>query len=121
MKFRPCIDLHCGRVKQIVGGTLRDEGNAAAENFVSDLSAAHYAEMYARDGLAGGHVIMLGPGNAEAARAALAARVRPRRPRARADSPEEDAGTAGTPAGSRSAAGSRRRTRPSGSPPARRT
>lgn len=73
MKFRPCIDLHCGRVKQIVGGTLRDEGNAAAENFVSDLSAAHYAEMYARDGLTGGHVIKLGPGNEEAATAALAA------------------------------------------------
>jgi len=116
MKFRPCIDLHCGRVKQIVGGTLRDEGNAAAENFVSDLSAAHYAAMYARDGLAGGHVIMLGPGNAEAARAALAARVPPApttRARARAG---PAAGTAGTPAGSRSAAGSRRRTRPSGSP-----
>ena len=42
MKFRPCIDLHHGKVKQIVGGTLRDdEGSAPAENFVSDLSAQH--------------------------------------------------------------------------------
>ena len=55
MKFRPCIDLHHGKVKQIVGGTLRDdEGSAPAENFVSDLSAQHYAEMYRRDGLTGG-------------------------------------------------------------------
>ena len=68
------IDLHHGKVKQIVGGTLRDdEGSAPAENFVSDLSAQHYAEMYRRDGLTGGHVIKLGPGNEEAARAALAA------------------------------------------------
>ena len=74
MKFRPCIDLHNGKVKQIVGGTLRDdEGSAPAENFVSDLSAQHYAEMYRRDKLTGGHVIKLGPGNEEAARAALAA------------------------------------------------
>ena len=74
MKFRPCIDLHHGKVKQIVGGTLRDdEGSAPAENFVSDLSAQHYAEMYRRDKLTGGHVIKLGPGNEEAARAALAA------------------------------------------------
>ena len=71
MKFRPCIDLHEGRVKQIVGGTLTDGG--AAENFVSDKSAEHYAQLYARDRLTGGHVIMLGPGNADAARAALAA------------------------------------------------
>ncbi|KAH8064770.1 1-(5-phosphoribosyl)-5-[(5-phosphoribosylamino)methylideneamino]imidazole-4-carboxamide isomerase [Aureococcus anophagefferens] len=56
MKFRPCIDLHSGKVKQIVGGTLRDDGNEAAENFVSELTAAHYAEMYRADGLTGGHV-----------------------------------------------------------------
>ena len=68
--FRPCIDLHEGKVKQIVGGTL---GEAALRtNFVSDRSAAWFAELYRRDGLAGGHVIMLGPGNESEARAALA-------------------------------------------------
>ena len=71
MKFRPCIDLHNGRVKQIVGGSLDDSG--AKENFVSDKGAAYYAEMYRRDGLAGGHVIMLGPGNEDEAMAALKA------------------------------------------------
>ncbi|KAH8084511.1 1-(5-phosphoribosyl)-5-[(5-phosphoribosylamino)methylideneamino]imidazole-4-carboxamide isomerase [Aureococcus anophagefferens] len=73
MKFRPCIDLHSGKVKQIVGGTLRDDGNEAAENFVSELTAAHYAEMYRADGLTGGHVIMLGPGNRDAAMDAVRA------------------------------------------------
>jgi phosphoribosylformimino-5-aminoimidazole carboxamide ribotide isomerase len=53
MKFRPCIDLHGGVVKQIVGGTL-NESEAPTENFVSDLSAAHYASLYKRDGLVGG-------------------------------------------------------------------
>lgn len=57
MKFRPCIDIHNGRVKQIVGSTLLGEN--AAENFVSDLGAAHFAKMYRRDGLTGGHVILL--------------------------------------------------------------
>lgn len=57
MKFRPCIDIHNGRVKQIVGSTLL--GEKAAENFVSDLGAAHFAKMYRRDGLTGGHVILL--------------------------------------------------------------
>src|SRR5450631_4320499 len=69
--FRPCIDLHEGRVKQIIGGTLAESG--LRTNFVSDRSAAYYAELYRRDGLAGGHVIMLGPGNEEQARAALRA------------------------------------------------
>lgn len=69
--FRPCIDLHEGRVKQIVGGTLNDEG--ASENFVSDQPADWYAARYRDDQLTGGHVIKLGPGNDEAARAALAA------------------------------------------------
>jgi len=74
MKFRPCIDLHQGRVKQIVGSTLT-EGDASAlrTNFTSELPPAHYAEMYRRDGLTGGHVIMLGPGNEAAASEALAA------------------------------------------------
>ena len=69
--FRPCIDLHEGKVKQIVGGSLGDSG--LRTNFVSDHSAAWFAELYKRDGLAGGHVIMLGPGNETEARAALAA------------------------------------------------
>ena len=70
-QFRPCIDLHEGRVKQIVGGSLSDEG--ADENFVSDLPSSHFASMFADDKLTDGHVIMLGPGNADAAREALAA------------------------------------------------
>lgn len=59
MKFRPCIDIHNGRVKQIVGDTLRDYGDAAKENFVSEQNACFYAEMYKKDGLKGGHVILL--------------------------------------------------------------
>ncbi len=72
-KFRPCIDLHQGKVKQIVGGTLRDDDEGPRENFVSEHDAAWYASHYRRDGLTGGHVICLGPGNAEAARDALLA------------------------------------------------
>ncbi len=72
--FRPCIDLHEGQVKQIVGGSLRDEpGSAPRTNFCSDEPAAHFARRYREDGLAGGHVIQLGPGNDAAAREALAA------------------------------------------------
>ncbi|MBL6921294.1 MAG: phosphoribosylformimino-5-aminoimidazole carboxamide ribotide isomerase [Akkermansiaceae bacterium] len=70
-KFRPCIDLHEGKVKQIVGGTLNDEG--AEENFVSKKSPSWYAEKFCESGLKGGHVIQLGPGNLQAAREALAA------------------------------------------------
>ena len=69
--FRPCIDLHDGKVKQIVGGTLQDSGMPAT-NFVSALPPAHYAELYRRDGLTGGHVIQLGKGNDNAAKEALA-------------------------------------------------
>jgi phosphoribosylformimino-5-aminoimidazole carboxamide ribotide isomerase len=69
MKYRPCIDLHNGKVKQIVGGSLKDDG--AVENFVSDRSASYFAEMYKRDGLTGGHIVMLGPGNEEEALKAL--------------------------------------------------
>lgn len=72
-KFRPCIDLHDGKVKQIVGGSLRDDGAGLRENFVSDESAGSFAARYKADGLAGGHVIKLGQGNDEAAREALAA------------------------------------------------
>jgi len=71
-RFRPCIDLHEGKVKQIVGSTLI-EGSAARENFVSDKPARWFAELYKRDALGGGHVIMLGKGNDDAAREALAA------------------------------------------------
>lgn len=70
-QFRPCIDLHEGRVKQIVGGSLSDRG--AIENFVAEQPADWFAKRYLRDGLHGGHVIQLGPGNEGAARAALAA------------------------------------------------
>ena len=77
MLFRPCIDLHAGKVKQIVGATLKDATAAtsasAEENFVSELPAAHFAARYRDDGLRGGHVIMLGPGNEEAALSALRA------------------------------------------------
>lgn len=68
--FRPCIDLHEGKVKQIVGGTLDDAGGPRT-NFVSERSSRWYAELYRRDGLRGGHVIMLGPGNDAAALDAL--------------------------------------------------
>ena len=70
--FRPCIDLHDGRVKQIVGGTLGGR-DGLRTNFVSEKPGAWYAALYRRDELKGGHVIMLGPGNESAARAALAA------------------------------------------------
>jgi phosphoribosylformimino-5-aminoimidazole carboxamide ribotide isomerase len=71
--FRPCIDLHEGKVKQIVGGSLTGSSAALQTNFVSQHSSRWYAELYKRDNLFGGHVIMLGPGNEAAAREALAA------------------------------------------------
>ena len=70
--FRPCIDLHEGKVKQIVGGSLSDECGLRT-NFISEHSSSWYAELYRRDGLPGGHVIMLGPGNEAAAIEALKA------------------------------------------------
>ncbi len=73
MKFRPCIDLHQGKVKQIVGGTLTDQALAVRENFVSEHGAAYYAAMFKTDGLTGGHLIMLGSGNDMEARRGLAA------------------------------------------------
>lgn len=73
MRFRPCIDLHDGRVKQIVGSTLSDSQATLHTNFSSDLPPTHYATLYRRDNLRGGHIIMLGGGNEEAAREALAA------------------------------------------------
>jgi phosphoribosylformimino-5-aminoimidazole carboxamide ribotide isomerase len=71
--FRPCIDLHEGKVKQIVGGTLSNEPGALRTRFVSPHPAAWYAELYRRDRLQGGHVILLGPGNETEARNALRA------------------------------------------------
>ena len=69
--FRPCIDLHEGKVKQIVGGSLSDDPAKLRTNFVSEQSGAWFAELYQRDGLKGGHVILLGPGNEAAAHEAL--------------------------------------------------
>ena len=59
MKFRPCIDIHNGKVKQIVGGSLNDSNEGTAENYVSDKDAAYYAALYADMGLSGGHIAML--------------------------------------------------------------
>jgi phosphoribosylformimino-5-aminoimidazole carboxamide ribotide isomerase len=80
MEFRPCIDIHNGKVKQIVGGSLRDEGDCARENFVSEQDAAYYAGLYREKGLANGHIILLNPPSSEyyaktlqQAKAALAA------------------------------------------------
>ena len=72
-KFRPCIDLHNGTVKQIVGGSLSKDGVGLKTNFESDQPASYYAEIYREDNLQGGHVIKLGAGNDVAARQALAA------------------------------------------------
>jgi phosphoribosylformimino-5-aminoimidazole carboxamide ribotide isomerase len=69
--FRPCIDLHNSRVKQIVGGTLGADGDRLRTNFVAPQSAGWFADRFRRDGLTGGHVIMLGPGNEHAANEAL--------------------------------------------------
>lgn len=61
MRFRPCIDIHNGKVKQIVGGSLKDQGDQARENFVSEKDAGFYADLYRADGLQGGHIILLNP------------------------------------------------------------
>jgi phosphoribosylformimino-5-aminoimidazole carboxamide ribotide isomerase len=74
MKFRPCIDLHNGEVKQIVGSTLTEDKQVSlTTNFVSEMPSSYYAKMYKDDKLTGGHVIMLGPGCDNAAREALQA------------------------------------------------
>ena len=65
MKFRPCIDIHNGKVKQLVGGSLKDKGNQADENFVSEKDAAYYANLYKKDGIKGGHIIILNAGGSE--------------------------------------------------------
>lgn len=73
MNFRPCIDLHDGKVKQIVGSTLGYDNKEVVENFTSDQDSSFYASLFLQNNLTGGHVIMLGPGNEEAAISALEA------------------------------------------------
>lgn len=65
MRFRPCIDIHNGKVKQIVGGSLTDENNQAKENFVAVQDAGFYARMYRDSGIQGGHIILLNPAGSE--------------------------------------------------------
>lgn len=65
MDFRPCIDIHNGSIKQIVGGSLRDEGDAATDNFVSDQDGSFFANYYKSYGLKGGHIILLNPKSSE--------------------------------------------------------
>jgi len=72
MKFKPCIDLHDGKVKQIVGKSLSGNDNLIT-NFVSEKTSSWFAELYKKDGLSGGHLIMLGKGNEKAAKEALSA------------------------------------------------
>lgn len=59
MEFRPCIDIHNGQVKQIVGSSLSDDKDFAVDNFVAKKSADYYADMYKEHGLRGGHIILL--------------------------------------------------------------
>jgi phosphoribosylformimino-5-aminoimidazole carboxamide ribotide isomerase len=74
MQFRPCIDLHDGKVKQIVGSTLKDdEPESLQTNFTAKHPSSWFAELYRKDHLTGGHIIKLGPGNEDAATEALAA------------------------------------------------
>ncbi len=65
MEFRPCIDIHNGKVKQIVGGSLRDQGNLANENFVANQDADYFAALYRDAGIRGGHIILLNPAGSE--------------------------------------------------------
>lgn len=65
MEFRPCIDIHNGKVKQIVGGSLKDAGNQAVDNFVSERDADYYAALYRDAGIRGGHIILLNPVGSE--------------------------------------------------------
>lgn len=65
MKFRPCIDIHNGKVKQIVGGSLLDKGNQAVDNFVSEQDASFYGDLYKKSQLKGGHIIILNPVGSE--------------------------------------------------------
>jgi len=75
MEFRPCIDIHNGKVKQIVGSSLKDAGNFADENFVADKTAGYYAGLYFGDGIKGAHVIMLNASGSEYYEATKAASI----------------------------------------------
>ena len=61
MRFRPCIDIHNGKVKQIVGGSLQDQGDQAQENYVAEQDAPFFARLYQSRGIRGGHIILLNP------------------------------------------------------------
>ena len=65
MRFRPCIDIHNGKVKQIVGGSLKDEGDQAITNFTAEVDADYFAEKYKSDNLRGGHIILLNATDSE--------------------------------------------------------
>lgn len=65
MRFRPCIDIHNGKVKQIVGASLTDQDNQARENFVSEQDASFYAGLYRDGGISGGHIILLNPAGSD--------------------------------------------------------
>lgn len=65
MEFRPCIDIHNGKVKQIVGGSLKDAGDQAKENFVASHDADYFARIYQEKGIVGGHIILLNPATSE--------------------------------------------------------
>ena len=65
MRFRPCIDIHNGAVKQIVGGSLKDKNDQAVENYKAEQGADYFAHLYRRDGLKGGHIILLNPPSSE--------------------------------------------------------
>lgn len=79
MKFRPCIDIHNGKVKQIVGGSLKDEMNQAIDNFVSEQDASWYARLYRDKRLTGGHIILLNPEGSEYYQADLEQAMEPLR------------------------------------------
>ena len=65
MEFRPCIDIHNGQVKQIVGGSLKDKNDEAKENFVAGHDADYYARLYRENGIRGGHIILLNPSSSD--------------------------------------------------------
>lgn len=65
MQFRPCIDIHNGKVKQIVGSSLKDAGNEAVENFVAGKDAAFFAKLFQRHHIKNGHIILLNPVGSE--------------------------------------------------------
>lgn len=65
MEFRPCIDIHNGRVKQIVGSSLADKGDSAKENFVANKDADYYADLYREKGIKGGHIVLLNPASSD--------------------------------------------------------